>query len=301
MKYIVYFLKVFSLILFIYLLSKANWILCFNYFKKLSLFNVLAALFIINFGYFLKTIRWKNILSTLKIKEEILILFKAFLIGGYLGLITPGKLGDFGRIYYLKKAGTSKQLLASLFIDRLNDLIVLILIGSIAILRLNRLFPNHFEVILNYKLIILILLFCVIGIVVFKKFQSFFREFYHLLKMSLSLKDNFYQIIITLFSMSFLYGSFILIANDLKILIAPIDILFIAFITGILNLLPITILGIGVREASIIYLFNLYGVDYDISIAFSLIIFLIQITTLLPGAFWFYKNPISLNNNHLRK
>ena len=54
-----------------------------------------------------------------------------FLIGGYLGIITPGKIGDFGRLYYIKKARNWKQLLTSLLIDRLNDLIVLIIIGII--------------------------------------------------------------------------------------------------------------------------------------------------------------------------
>ena len=301
MKYLFYFLKILSLFLFIYLLTKANWKLCFNYFQKLNFFNTIVALLIINLGYFLKSLRWKNILSTLKIKENTLVLFKVFLIGGYLGIITPGKLGDFGRIYYLKKDRNWKQLLTSLLLDRLNDLVVLILLGSIAILRLKNLFPNHFEITLNNKLVILISIVLIIGIVVFKKFESFFLEIYHSLKMSLSLKDNFYQILITLISMGCLYGSFILIANDLNILIAPIDILLIAFITGILNLLPITVLGVGVREISIIYLFSLYGVEYDISIAFSLIIFVIQIITFLPGAFWFYKNPINLKKNHLRK
>tara|TARA_B100001287_G_scaffold66070_1_gene53948 strand:- start:2447 stop:3295 length:849 start_codon:yes stop_codon:yes gene_type:complete len=282
-------------------LSKANWKLCFNYFQKLSFINLLAALLIINVGYFIKSLRWKNILSTLKIKLNILFLFKVFLIGGYLGIITPGKLGDFGRLYYIKEKGNWKKLLASLFVDRLNDFIVLIILGCIAILRLNNLFPNHFEITLNYRLTIIIIFLLIIGFVVLKKFKNFFSEFYDSLKISLSLKNNLYQIIITFASMGCLYGSFILISKDLDILIGPIDILLIAFITGILNLLPITILGIGVREATVIYLFNLYGVGYDISIAFSLIIFVIQIITFLPGAFCFYKNPISLDKNYLRK
>ncbi len=282
-------------------MSKANWKLCFHYFQKLSFINLLAALLIINVGYFIKSLRWKNILSTLKIKLNILFLFKVFLIGGYLGIITPGKLGDFGRLYYIKEKGNWKKLLASLFVDRLNDFIVLIILGCIAILRLNNLFPNHFEITLNYRLTIIIIFLLIIGFVVLKKFKNFFSEFYDSLKISLSLKNNLYQIIITFASMGCLYGSFILISKDLDILIGPIDILLIAFITGILNLLPITILGIGVREATVIYLFNLYGVGYDISIAFSLIIFVIQIITFLPGAFWFYKNPISLDKNYLRK
>ena len=301
LKYLIYLLKVFSLFLFIYILSKANWKLCFNYFQKLSFINLLAALLIINVGYFIKSLRWKNILSTLKIKLNILFLFKVFLIGGYLGIITPGKLGDFGRLYYIKEKGNWKKLLASLFVDRLNDFIVLIILGCIAILRLNNLFPNHFEITLNYRLTIIIIFLLIIGFVVLKKFKNFFSEFYDSLKISLSLKNNLYQIIITFASMGCLYGSFILISKDLDILIGPIDILLIAFITGILNLLPITILGIGVREATVIYLFNLYGVGYDISIAFSLIIFVIQIITFLPGAFCFYKNPISLDKNYLRK
>jgi uncharacterized membrane protein YbhN (UPF0104 family) len=107
------------------------------------------------------------------------------------------------------------------------------------------------------------------------------------------------QLIITFFAIIFLYSSFIIIAQNLNINIPAIDIFFIAIISGILNLLPITILGIGVREATLVFLFGLYGVDYNTAISFSLIIFAIQIITLLPGAYFFYKSPINLNTEEL--
>ena len=123
--------------------------------------------------------------------------------------------------------------------------------------------------------------------------------FYELIRRSSSFKNYLIQLIITLIAIIFLYSSFIIIAHNLNINIPAIDIFFIAIISGILNLLPITILGIGVREATLVFLLGLYGVNYNTAISFSLIIFSIQIITLLPGAYFFYKSPINLDEEKL--
>lgn len=300
-KYLIYFLKAFTVFLFIYLLSKANWELCFKYFQKLSLLYLVLTFIIIYTGYLFKTIRWKNILISFEINEKTSSLIKIFLIGGYLGLITPGKIGDFGRVYYLKKHKNWKRALSSLIIDRFNDLTILLLLGGIGLYKLKSLFPNQFQIDINYKSILFIVIVISIMAFVFFKFKKKFIEFYLLIKNSSSIKNYLFQLVVTCLSMGCLYGSFAIISFDLEINIATIDIVFIGLITGILNLLPITILGIGVREASIVYLFNLYGISYDISIAFSLIIFAIQIITFLPGAYWFYKNPVDLKKAYFLK
>ena len=62
---------------------------------------------------------------------------------------------------------------------------------------------------------------------------------------------------------------------------------------GLLTLVPITVLGIGIREISLIYIFNLYHLSSEKAVAFSLIIFFIQILSIIPGLYWFNKNPIN--------
>ena len=79
--------------------------------------------------------------------------------------------------------------------------------------------------------------------------------------------------VLTLLSMLIIYSSYIIVSKDLDISISSVDIFFTLIIVGIFNLLPITVLGIGVREATIIYFFGLHGINYEIAITFSLIIF----------------------------
>ena len=254
---------------------------------------------VIYIGLILKSIRWQNILKTYQIKESSLYLIKIFLIGGFLGIITPGKVGDFGRVYYLKQHKNWKKAFSSLIIDRANDLILLLIIGFFGIIHFKRKFPTDFHLTLDYKSIVTIMICLFISLFLIIKLKAKLVSFYLLIKDSSSIKNYMTQLITTFFAIIFLYSSFIIIAQNLNINIPAIDIFFIAIISGILNLLPITILGIGVREATLVFLFGLYGVDYNTAISFSLIIFAIQIITLLPGAYFFYKSPINLNTEEL--
>ena len=73
--------------------------------------------------------------------------------------------------------------------------------------------------------------------------------------------------------MIFLYSTFIVVANGIGFEIPLLDMFFIGVFSGIINLLPISIHGIGVREISLIYLLSLYQIVSEIALAYSLIIF----------------------------
>lgn len=298
-KYFFLSLKILSLFLFIFLIYKADWNSCFKELKTLNLLSVIITIIVIYVGLILKSIRWKNILKTYQINEKPLYLIKIFLIGGFLGIITPGKVGDFGRVYYLKRHKNWKKAFSSLIIDRANDLIILFIISFYGAINLKNKFPNDFNLKLEYKSIIVLIICLFLSLTLFIKFRDKLLAFYELIRRSSSFKNYLIQLIITLIAIIFLYSSFIIIAQNLNINIPAIDIFFIAIISGILNLLPITILGIGVREATLVFLLGLYGVNYNTAISFSLIIFAIQIITLLPGAYFFYKSPINLDKEKL--
>ena len=276
-----------------------SWNSCFKELKTLNLINVIITIIVIYVGLILKSIRWKNILKTYQINEKSLYLIKIFLIGGFLGIITPGKVGDFGRVYYLKRHKNWKKAFSSLIIDRANDLIILFIISFYGAINLKNKFPNDFNLKLEYKSIIVLIICLFLSLTLFIKFRDKLLAFYELIRRSSSFKNYLIQLIITLIAIIFLYSSFIIIAHNLNINIPAIDIFLIAIISGILNLLPITILGIGVREATLVFLLGLYGVNYNTAISFSLIIFAIQIITLLPGAYFFYKSPINLDEEKL--
>tara|TARA_B110000483_G_scaffold107624_1_gene131299 strand:+ start:70 stop:972 length:903 start_codon:yes stop_codon:yes gene_type:complete len=291
-RYLILLLKLLSLFLFIYLISKADWKSCLNDFKELNILFVISTIVVIYLGYLLKSLRWKIILRSFEINENSGFLLKIFLIGGFLGIITPGKIGDFGRVYYLKKHKNWKKAFSSLIIDRLNDLTILFLFGLLSLYHFQNKFPEKFDLKFNSNSVLVMSAGIILALIIIIKFKNKLGEFFEIIKNSSTISGYLIQLTVSSLAITLLYSSFVIISNNLGVDIPALDILLIAFVTGILNLLPITILGIGVREVAIVYLFGLYGVEFDKAISFSLIIFAIQIITLLPGGYWFYKNPI---------
>lgn len=293
-KIIVLLLKIATVILFTVLLLKANWKTCIPVFGKLSLFHLSFCLLLFYTGYFIKILRWKNILKGYDIHENYFILFKVFLIGGYLGIISPGKIGDFGRLYYLNDKNDSNAILSSLIIDRINDLIVLVLLGGIGFYYLLTLHKIPLQINLA-TIVIVISLITVFTFVIYLLFKKKILHFLSVFRSGISLYNTIFQLTATILAMLVLYGTFIVVANGIGFDIPFLDMFFIGVFSGIINLLPISIHGIGVREISLIYLLGLYQVVSDIALAYSLIIFALQIMTLLPGMYWFYRNPIKAN------
>lgn len=290
-KIIALLLKIASVILFTLLLLNADWETCIPVFGKLSLIHLFFCFLLFYIGYFVKVTRWKNILEGYDIHESYFTLFKVFLIGGYLGLISPGKIGDFGRLYYLNDKNDSNAILSSLIIDRINDLIALLLLGGIGFYYLITFHEIPLEINLA-TIVIVIVLITVFTFVIYLLFKNKILHFLSVFKSGISFYNTIYQLTATIFAMILLYGTFNVVANDIGFEIPFLDIFFIGVLSGIINLLPVSIHGIGVREISLIYLLSLYHVVSDIALAYSLIIFALQIMTLLPGMYWFYKNPV---------
>ena len=293
-KVIVLLLKIATVILFTILLLKADWETCIPVFNELSLLNILLCFLLFYTGYFVKITRWRNILKGYEIHENYFTLFKVFLIGGYLGLISPGKIGDFGRLYYLNNKNDSNAILSSLIIDRINDLIVLVLLGGIGFYYLLTFHKIPLQINLA-TIIIFIVIITVFTIVIYLLFKNKILHFLSIFKSGISFYNTIFQLTATILAMILLYSTFIVVANGIGFEIPLLDMFFIGVFSGIINLLPISIHGIGVREISLIYLLSLYQIVSDIALAYSLIIFGLQIMTLLPGVYWFYKDPIKVN------
>jgi hypothetical protein len=64
---------------------------------------------------------------------------------------------------------------------------------------------------------------------------------------------------------------------------------------ALIQLIPITVSGLGTREATLIFLFSLLGIPAQDVVVFSLL--LLFISTILPatvGLFLFLKNPVKI-------
>jgi uncharacterized protein (TIRG00374 family) len=291
-------IKLLGITLFIYVLKNVDWKICIEEMSKISIFSLVIALFMIQIGYLIKSKRWQIILTHYEVEITVWKLFKIFSIGTFLGLVTPGKIGDFGRLFYIKKYIDVKKGLSSLFIDRIFDLISLGILGFVSILY----FENNFKIInkisiqfgydKQYFLIGVILSMLVLYIILRKKIISIiqtikdgFKDFISFLK----------QLFITIISMILIYGAFVVVCYNMNIQIHYLGLFFGIVLIGLLSLIPITVLGLGVREVSMVYIFDLYGLGFEKAIALSLIMLMIQIISTIPGIIWFSKKPLNFN------
>ena len=124
-----------GIIIFLIILSKTNLGEIFKNIKNANPLFLYLSL-ILNFPMLLnKTWCWNYIKRQQGIKYKISDSFLMYCSGLYIGLLTPGRLGEISRAIYLYKDGHSMgKSLVSVFLDRISDfafLFFFLLIGSL--------------------------------------------------------------------------------------------------------------------------------------------------------------------------
>ena len=150
-----------------------------NYLKKLELIYVLISSFLYLLSYFVRSLRWREILKpvcNLKIKKTYLL----WMAGNFLNYIIPIRAGEFAKSYFIKRTEgipISKSL-PSVFIDKVFDSIsILIVVALIPFLKVEISKPL---LILIFLLIIIVIFG--IGILIISAIKkdfvvSFFQKF----------------------------------------------------------------------------------------------------------------------------
>lgn len=301
MKQLGFWIKFFGLILFFFLIYKIGWKNTLVSIQKVSFLHILVSVLILWVAFYLKSSRWRIISRSYDVPLEGYEAFKIFFIGLFLANITPGKLGDFGRLLYIKDKVPNKKIgLASLLMDRVFDLICLLLFSAFAFLYYQVHFkilksPNNYESFFGWSIGLATILF--ILVIFRKKIIKTLKPWWIAFNSNdLGFYNGSKAVVITCLSMVLMYGVINYIAWSMKIEIDHLGLFLGSFIIGVLTLLPITILGIGVRETSLVLIFQLYNLPSEDAIALSLIVFFVQLISFLPGAIWFYLSPIRLQD-----
>ena len=151
-----------------------------NNFKKifinLNLYHLLFASILFIPHLFLKSIRWKYILSIQGIKYSIIETFIIYMSALYIGFVTPGRLGEFVKVIYVKndKNVSYGKGFSSVLIDRFFDFVLLILLSIIGIWKL-KMINYSYEVII---VIFLALVLCTFIFYIKNQFFYFYEIFY---------------------------------------------------------------------------------------------------------------------------
>ena len=238
----------------------------------------------------LKSIRWRYILSSLDVCYSVKEAFFTYISGIFAGLVTPGRLGEAAKALYLKKEKAVElgKGLASVYIDRLCDLYLLLVFGVLGMYWFHKGFGGSISfivmvvflmgmpfIILNRRLMSL-LANLVKRIPVLKRYEPRFKsqygQFYESVK-KIGIKHVVLLSIITLCSGLLYFWQCSMIIGLVGEMLPFLTVVYFVSISALIGILPISIMGIGTREAAFIYLFSLIGQDAEKALAVSLLIF----------------------------
>lgn len=283
-------LPVIGIALFIYILFSVGLDKIVSTFLAADLFFLLLTLLLVIPTMFIQTFKWDYLLKNQGINLPFWYLFKVYWIGLFYGAITPGKLGSLIRISYIqektgKNFGESSQ---SVILDRLMDFFPLLFLAVIGTILLANYFVDLFLIsflavvilvfvfwyFLNKKRSKLVLGFLYRNVIpenLKEKSRQSFHSFYKNLPSKGKLLVSF---VLSFLAWLFLIAQSWLISQAYGFNVDFFPFIFVLPIATVVAMIPITVNGLGTREATLIFLFSVFGISAETVIAFSILNFL---------------------------
>jgi uncharacterized protein (TIRG00374 family) len=307
---------VIGIIIFIYIILNIDLPTVAGILLKTNILFFGAAILITGIDIVIKAFKWQLIFNSYNVSVPYSRFLKSWLVGLSLSLITPGKVGDFAKAYYLKDKAPLGKGLTTVMADRIIDLLTLFILAIIGLSLFATYYsPNPALLITMYALFVLF----VLSVFLFsrKRIASFIlRPFYYRLapekhreKMK-SVYTDFYsgislilerkRLVLAVIILTFLVwlGTIFVIyfaALSLGFWIPPAFV-FIAFsIITLLEALPISFSGLGTRDATLIFFFGFISISAEASLSVSLLYLLITYIYAIAGFALWYKNPIKIH------
>jgi len=285
-------LRLAGIAIFILLASKVDFSRVLNIFYNIDLLKFLAGIALIIPVYFIKAYKWFYILKVNGAGYRLKELQPVYYIGMLFGNFTPAKFGEFGKIFFLNsKKSKPGVLTGTVILDRAADLIMLLILVIFGLM--------YYRVSYSYKgyYALIIVVFAVLAILLiagWKKSEGNFNKILNSILPAIGIDEKkhgfipdiisvFYSVKlknvlnIIFFTLLWMAGNSLqmyLFSRALGMSISYAYIFFVISAVYAVNVLPITIMGIGTRDMTLIYFLSRYGVAAEKSIALSSLILL---------------------------
>lgn len=300
------YLPIIGILIFVYILFRLDVLNVWKEILEIKTTYLLLALFFVFASFFTETLKWFAIAKTQMTNVPFFDAFKINLITMFYGFITPSRIGGVIRAEYLKKYNQNFGKGASNYVlDKVLDLCSVIFLAIVFSFVFKDIIPINF---FYYAILIFILL---VGLLIFfidkKRSKSILRIFYKKLvpeKIKEKAKNgfnSFYEdmprkrffllfFILNLLNWITLYFISFFVGLSLGMNVPFFYFLAILPIATLIGQLPITISGLGTREATLISLFGLLGVEATKVFSMSLISLVVSgIIPTLIGSFLIFK------------
>ena len=281
-------------------------------FLQISPWFILAAAVLTLPRVLLRNLGWQMILKKQHIKVSYWKSLKVFLIGYFYGSITPGYIGQLMRIPYLKdETGepTGKLFINTVIEEGIHtmSLYLMMVLGSLLIVdEIPEALPIALAVLFAHIIIYWFFIKKERGEKVFrflikflipKRFKNYLSRFVDSFYTDFpSIKDFLLPFIVVIPTWFIIYTQIYIIALSLGVTIPYGIFILLAAIANIVAFIPITSAGLGTREATMVFLFSLFGVSAEKALVVSLAGHLL--TDMLTG---FYGFIISLTESRATK
>lgn len=241
----------------------------------LSLLGVLLVLGI-------KSYRWRLLIRNEGAEYSAYKAFAAYMSSDAIGIVTPGRIGEIARLYYVRQdtAITFYSAFKTIVSDRIFDFTMLGWFGLSGMLFYFKTFGDYPG--LYYTLGVLALF--VIGYIIGIKLLAILLGFKNVRRLPVIkfIYESFMAVIgkhsltmwaITLLAYFMYFGFSWLIMISLHLSPSYIDVAFIMSIMSLSTIIPLSVAGFGTREATLVLLFSYYGLASETAISFSLMHF----------------------------
>jgi len=318
-RWLSYILPFIGLAIFVYIVSGTGVGNILETFRGVNPLLLIPFPFFVLFILFIRGFRWQVLLRMVKIPYTLWRSTAVWSIGFFAAAITPGKVGDAIRALYVSRE-TGKnfgECFLTVFIDRLMDLVTVVIFGMVTIV----IFSYHYIEIPSLWIIFLAIFgffFLVIAvmsrrlvrkiikpifnILVPKKYKEqmslSFNSFYDSLKMYIKQwKGTLFVLMLTFvyWALVFCLAWYVTYMLGIKITFGYVFIIM-PMLT-LVELIPISISGLGTREATAIYFFSVVGISsaYAVSFSITYLIMGTYLTSILGFVFWL-RNPVQLRS-----
>lgn len=303
-------LRLIGLLAFVFILSRADLRLIVGFLVQADTALLALAVPLFLAIILVKTWRWDTLLRAQGICLDWRELFGVYLSSFYAGAVTPGRVGELVKLFYIRCAGHSlARSLFSAVADRMLDVAFLGGVGYLGMLAFLATFRMYVAVVTVFGLAGLLALLALVvrrdwakalwqmacATLVPRRLHSSAEA--GVIEFAAEIgrvgwRPFVWAGVLTVVSWAVYYGQLWLLARALDINISVFNLVVFVSISSLISLIPITISGIGTRDATLILLFGMVGLSKESALAFStLILMLFGVNTFISLLAWL-RSPI---------
>lgn len=298
----IYF-QLIGIIIFAIILTRVDYSKMVKLLFEINISYFCYALFLVLLNVIVKGMRWNYIKRLQKINYALMRSVSMYSASEFLSIFTPGRLGELAKVFYLIRDGHSPTTaLSGVVIDRVSEFLIPLLIfylGSyvfspvvfqgcsmvLLIVLLFFLFLNMY----SQKIRSLASLLCgkLFKKLDFSSYKDFINDF-----RQLSVGNVLVIMTISSISRFNYFCAMYLIFIGIGLSSSPYYVIYTVSFAAMISILPISIGGLGTRDATIIYLLSQIYIEREAALLFSFSILLMALITASVGVVFWLKSPL---------